>query len=76
MEIVKILRNNGKQFVTLPKSCEFQEEEVFINRIGELVMIVPKKNPLAGVSASLDIFTDDFMKEGRKDLQPEERELL
>ena len=40
-----------------------------INKVGDVVFLIPKDNEWAGLLSSLDMYTDDFMKEGR--MQPE-----
>lgn len=68
MEVVKIFKDDeGRQLIKLPKDTEFDEKELIINRIGEVVVLVPKSKPFAGVMASLDMFTDDFMEDSQKE---------
>ena len=68
MEVVKIFKDaEGRQLIKLPKDTEFDEKELIINRIGEVVVLVPKSKPFAGVMASLDMFTDDFMEDSQKE---------
>ena len=76
METARICVESGRQTVRLPESCGFQDDEVLVNRIGEIVMLVPKGSSLAGMIGSLDMFTEDFMNGGRNDLQLQERDLL
>lgn len=76
VETAKVFTNGGSQAVRLPKDFRFNEDEVDINRIGQIVILVPKENRWAGMLESLDMFTDDFMEDGRVDVKPEERETL
>lgn len=76
VETAKIFSNGGSQAVRLPKNFRFDTDEVEINRIGEIVILVPRKKRWAGLLESLDMFTDDFMEDGRSDLNAEEREEL
>lgn len=76
VETAKVFTNGGSQAVRLPKDFRFDTDEVDVNRIGEIVILVPKENRWAGLLQSLDMFTDDFMKDGRGDLKTEEREAL
>ena len=75
-ETAKVFTNGGSQAVRLPKDFRFDTDEVNVNRIGKIVILVPKENRWAGLLQSLDMFTDDFMKDGRGDLKTEEREAL
>jgi antitoxin VapB len=76
IETAKVFTNGGSQAVRLPKDFRFDADEVNVNRIGEIVILVPKENKWAGLLQSLDMFTDDFMDDNRGDLKAEERESL
>ena len=66
MEVAKILSEGETQLVALPKNFRFSDEEVFINRIGDAIILVPKEKTLSGMLAELDLFTEDFMNDGKK----------
>ena len=73
MMTAKLIANGGSQAVRLPKSCRFGGDEVYVNRIGDAVVLTPKKSDmLASMLAAADLFTDDFM-EGVEDLPLQER---
>ena len=74
METAKIFSNGGSQAVRLPKNCRFDTNEVFVNRIGDVIMLVPKESRWENLLASLDLFTDDFLSERIEALPLEERE--
>ena len=74
MEYAKVFTNGGSQAVRLPKSCRFEQDEVLVNRIGNVVMLMPKDDPWASMLQSLDMFTDDFLADGVSDLPVQERE--
>lgn len=73
MMTAKLIANGGSQAVRLPKSCRFDGDEVYVNRIGGAVVLTPKGNDmLSSMMAAADLFTDDFM-EGVEDLPLQER---
>ena len=73
MMTAKLIANGGSQAVRLPKSCRFDGDEVYVNRIGGAVVLTPKENDmLSSMMAAVDLFTDDFM-EGVEDLPLQER---
>ena len=72
MEVAKVFKNGGSQAVRLPQSCRFDEDEVLVNKVGNVVMLMPKSTPWKNLLASLDYFTDDFM-EDIDDLPVQER---
>ena len=76
MEIAKIFSNGGSQAVRLPKNCRFDQDEVLVNRIGSVVILMPKNDPWAPMMQSLDMFTDDFLADGIEDLPVQERAQL
>lgn len=76
MEVAKIFSNGGSQAVRLPKNCRFDQDEVLVNRIGSVVILMPKNDPWAPMMQSLDMFTDDFLADGIEDLSVQERAQL
>jgi antitoxin VapB len=76
METAKIFTNGGSQAVRLPKQYRFNSEEVFINRIGNIVMLIPKDDQWENTLRSLDMFTDDFLANPIEPLPLENREAI
>lgn len=73
MTSAKLFRNGQSQAVRLPREFALPGREVFVRRVGNAVLLVPKEDPWTGFEAALGQFSDDFMAER---LQPavEERE--
>ncbi len=61
MKTAKLFRNGRNQAVRLPKECRFVGSEVYVRKLGELVLLFPKRNPWACLVDSLDRFSEDFM---------------
>ena len=76
MMTAKLFKNGRSQAVRLPKECQFAEDEVAVNKIGDIVMLMPKNNKWSGFLSSFDMFSDDFMKDGRAQPKEQEREDL
>lgn len=76
METAKIFTNGGSQAVRLPKQYRFNSEEVIINRIGNIVMLIPKDDQWENTLKSLDMFTDDFLANPIEPLPLENREAI
>lgn len=76
MMTAKLFKNGRSQAVRLPKECRFSGNEVAVNKIGDVVILIPKENKWAGFLASLDMFSDDFMSEGRQQPELQDREAL
>ncbi len=62
MQTAKIFANGRSQAVRLPKDFRFAENDVFIKKIGKMVVLLPKNDPWSSLVDSLDQFTDDFME--------------
>ena len=76
MMTAKLFENGRSQAVRLPKECRFSGNEVAVNKIGDVVILIPKENKWAGFLASLDMFSDDFMSDGRQQPELQDREAL
>lgn len=76
MLTAKIFENGRSQAVRLPKECRFSGSEVAVNKIGELVILMPSENKWAGFLSSFALFTEDFLQDGREQEPPQEREAL
>ena len=76
MMTAKIFENGRSQAVRLPKECRFSGEEVAVNKIGDIVMLIPKENKWLGFLNSLNLFSEDFMNDGHRNNILQEREQL
>ena len=75
METAKLFTNGGSQAVRLPKDCRFNDDEIFVNKIGNAVILLPKNDQWASMMLGLSMFTDDFMND-YTDLEVEEKDSL
>ena len=62
MQTAKIFLNGRSQAVRLPKNFRFSDKDVYIQKIGRMVILLPKDDPWSSLVDSLDHFTDDFME--------------
>jgi len=76
MQSAKLFLNGRSQAVRLPKEYQFDGEEVFIQKHGEAVIIVPKEKAWEVFLEGLNGFSDDFMSEGRDQGENQERKGL
>ena len=74
MMTAKIFKNGRSQAVRLPKECRFNTEEVAVNRVGDIVMLIPMDNKWDNFIQAIDMFTEDFMDKGRENQLIQERE--
>ena len=66
METAKLFKNGRSQAVRLPRDCRFEDEEVYIKKIGNTVMLFPKNQVWQTFLEGLYGFTDDFLSDGRE----------
>ena len=76
MMTAKVFENGRSQAVRLPKECRFDTDEVAVNRIGDIVLLMPKTNKWSSFMQAIDMFSDDFMQDGRDGRLEQERDEL
>ena len=69
MEEAKLFKNGQSQAVRLPKQYRFRGAAVYIRKLGNAVILIPKDAPWESMSKACTKFTDDFMQEKRQDTQ-------
>ena len=75
MQTAKIFTNGRSQAIRLPKEFRFSGDEVYINKIGKIVVLIPKDDPWSILVNSLDQFSDDFMEDRNQPPQNSQKEL-
>ena len=76
MMTAKVFENGRSQAVRLPKEYRFSSEEVMINKIGEIVLLMQKPSKWDSFMKAIDMFSSDFMEDGRPMQNIQEREEL
>jgi antitoxin VapB len=62
METTKLLMNGDSQSVILPKEFKIAGSEVYIKKIGSVIVLIPQENPWQALFDSLSLFSEDFME--------------
>ena len=70
MKTAQIIQDSQGQFIRLPNEVHIEGQQVYIKKIGNLIVLFPEKNLWQSFFESLDLFTDDYMEER---LQPQEQ---
>ncbi len=74
MDTAKIFRNGRSQAVRLPKQYSLPGNEVYVKKIGDAVILIPKEsNPWQPLIDSLEMFPDDFFAKSRDQGKHERR---
>jgi antitoxin VapB len=55
METAKLFNNGNSQAVILPKEFQFQGSEVYIKKIGSVIVLISKENPWQALFDSLNL---------------------
>ena len=79
MQTAKLFINGSSQAVRLPKEFRFSGSEVYAQKVGETVILVPKDKVWETFIEGIKGFTDDYfeaVESGRTDEIQSERETL
>ena len=76
MDTAKIFETGRSQAIRLPKKFRFTGDEVFIQKLGDVVMLIPKEKLWDTFLNGLNGFSDDFMNDGREQGNFEKRDAL
>ena len=76
MHTAKLFINGRSQAVRLPKEFQFSGKDVFIQKVGDAVILVPRNKSWEVFMHGLNSFTDDFMSGKRDQNTQRKRESL
>ena len=65
MLTTKIFNNGNSQAIRIPKEYRFEHDEVYINKVGSVVVIFQRGERFSTLMESLDEFSADFLSDGR-----------
>ena len=74
MQKAKIFQNGRSQAVRLPKAFRLPGKEVKISKQGNKIILEPIEDSWWQWFAAIDQFPDDFMENGREQLDIQERD--
>lgn len=60
MMTAKLFMNGSSQAVRLPKECRMNGEEVYAQKIGNAIMLIPKDKAWETFLEGIDEFTEDY----------------
>jgi antitoxin VapB len=77
MDTAKIFKNGRSQAVRLPKQYSLPGSEVYVKKMSNLVILIPKGgDPWQPLVDSLDKFSDDIFAAGRDQGRVQKRRRL
>ena len=62
MHTAKLRMQGNEQLAILPDGFQLVGDEVYIKKVGNAIILIPKNNPWQTLWNSLDLFSDDFME--------------
>lgn len=76
MGTAKLFKSGRSQAVRLPKDFRFEGEEVFIKKVGDAVVLLPREDSWRTLYESLGSFSEDFMDYREQPRTEDDRDLL
>lgn len=64
MSTTTVFEGKSGQAVDIPQEYRFDVDEVFINKIGNIVMLIPKDSLVETFEAGAAMLDDDFLADG------------
>ncbi len=74
MKTAKLFQNGRSQAVRLPKDCRFEGSEVYVRKMGNAVVLLPRQGSWDSLFEAMGQLSDDFMADGRHQPPPDERD--
>ena len=65
MSTARTFTTGRSQAIRIPKEYRLPDEEIFINQIGSTITLTPVSKLKESFIKGLQLFTDDFMEDGR-----------
>ena len=69
----KVFKSGNSQAVRIPKEFQVDADELFINKIGNTIVIFPKNDTREMFKQSLSEFSDDYFADGRNQPKMQKR---
>jgi antitoxin VapB len=76
MQTAKLFQNGRSQAVRLPKEYKFKGNDVFIQKHGDAVLLIPHEKIWEVFMEGLAGFSNDFMRDGREQGKDQKRKAI
>ncbi len=63
MEQARLFTSGNSQAVRLPKNYRFKGDRVYIKRMGNAIVLLPRDDPWQPLREALELFSADYMAE-------------
>lgn len=65
MDMANVMYNGNTQTVNIPDQYHIDSNQVYVNKIGDVIMLIPTDKAKESFLSSFDMFTEDYMSDGR-----------
>ncbi|MDR1965932.1 MAG: type II toxin-antitoxin system VapB family antitoxin [Synergistaceae bacterium] len=72
----RVFKNGNSLAVRIPSEFSVTEDEMLIQKIGDAILLTPKKDVWESFARSLEEFSPDFMNGGRNQPDLQERKIV
>lgn len=72
----KVFTNGRSQAIRIPKEYRFEDDEIYISKLGDSVILTPKKSAWANMILGAEMMDKDLFDDEIKDEKPQSREKL
>ncbi len=76
MHTAKVFRSGNSQAVRIPKEYAIEESELYIQRVGNSLVLSSMNEPWTSLRDSLVKFSDDVFSDGRKQPENQDRDIF
>ena len=73
MQTARVFTNGRSQAVRIPKEFRFDVDEVYVNKIGDTLILTPTKSLAEAFDRGASMLTEDFLVDGVPESTPSER---
>jgi antitoxin VapB len=76
MQTARLFINGRSQAVRLPKECQFKGDDVYVQKVGDAVILFPADKQWETFLHGLNGFSDDFLSNEREQGMDQKRKKL
>jgi len=62
-QTVHIETNGNQKYISLPIDFQIDGDKFYLKRLGDLIYLIPYKQPWKSMWDSLDMFSEDFLSD-------------
>lgn len=75
-QTTRVFMNGRSQAVRIPVEYRFDEDELYVNKVGDTLMLTPRSSLVSTLRRGISLISENFMEDGRPEEVPTVREEL